>query len=82
MQETKTLIQTELPRIYSRDLVDLLFLHPYTKIEFITKSLKLHRQTSSSYLKQLEDIGILNGIKIGRQKYYVNVKLYELLKNG
>ncbi|MBC8527760.1 MAG: Fic family protein [Candidatus Cloacimonetes bacterium] len=82
MTETKTKLQTNLPKIYSRDLLDILFLHPYTKIEFLVRSLNIHRETSSIYLKNLENIGILKSTKLGRQKYYINTKLYELLKNS
>jgi len=66
--------------IHGRDLVDILFLHPYTKIEFLVRGLNIHRETSSIYLKNLENIGILKSTKLGRQKYYINTKLYELLK--
>ena len=82
MAETKTKLQTDLPKIYSRDLLDIIFLHPYTKIEFLVKGLNIHRETSSIYLKNLENIGILKSTKLGRQKYYINTKLYELLKNS
>jgi len=81
MEQTAKNIQTTLPKIYSKDLVEMLFVHPYTKIEFLTNGMKLHRDTASKYLKELEKIEVLKGVKIGRSKFYINIQLYKLLKN-
>ncbi len=75
-------IQKQLPKIYSKDLIEILFVHPYTKIEFLTDRMNLHRDTASKYLKELEKIEILESVKIGRNTYYINVRLYDLLKNA
>lgn len=75
-------ISTELPKIYSKDLVEVLFMHPYTKIEFLIDKLNLHRDTASKYLRELEKIGILRAIKIGRNKYFINLELFDMLKKG
>ncbi|NGX61940.1 MAG: Adenosine monophosphate-protein transferase SoFic [Chlamydiae bacterium] len=72
-------IQDELPRIYSKDLVELLFEHPYCKIRFLEHL--VHRQTASQYLQKLEKIGILRQVKRGREKYFVNDAFLEVLKN-
>jgi len=82
IQKTANEIQKQLPKIYSKDLIEILFIHPYTKIEFLTDRMNLHRDTASKYLKELEKIGILESVKIGRNKYYINVRLYDLLKNA
>ena len=82
MQQTAIEIQERLPKIYSKDLVEILFIHPYTKIEFLVDLMNLHRDTASKYLKELEKIGILSGVKIGRSKFYINIELYKLLKNA
>ena len=63
MIKTKQTIRKDLPKIYSKDLLEVLFLHPYTKIEFLVDILGLHRQTASKYLKEIEKIGILQEIK-------------------
>jgi len=81
MAITAKVIQEKLPKIYSKDLVEVLFVHPYTKIEFLTDWMNLHRDTASKYLKELEKIGIFESVKIGRNKFYINVRLYDLLKN-
>ena len=80
MSDTQNLIQQKLPKIYSKDLVETLFLHPYTKIEFLVDRLNITRKTASKYLKELVSIGILKEIKIGRNRYFVNIELFEYLK--
>jgi len=60
----------------------LLFIQPYTKIEFLVQHGIAERRTASKYLKQLEEIGILMSRKIWRETIYINVKLYDLLKMG
>ncbi|MDQ7043949.1 MAG: Fic family protein [Sulfurimonas sp.] len=82
MQETANSVKNELPKIYSKDLIEALFMHPYTKIDFIVESLGIHRETASIYLREMEKIGILNSIKIGRSKYFINVTLFGLLQKG
>ena len=80
MQKTKNKVQKNLPKIYSKDLVEVLFLHPYTKIETLADRLILTRQTASKYLKELGNIGILKEVKIGRNRYFINIELFEYLK--
>jgi len=82
MKETKYTIREKLPKIYSKDLIEILFSHPYTKIEFLVDGLGLHRETASKYLKSIEQLGILESIKMGRGKYFVNKRLFERLKKG
>jgi Fic family protein len=82
MDESKEEIKEKLPKIYSKDLVEILHMHPYTKIDFLVNILGLHRETASKYLKSLEQIGILESIKIGKSKFFINTKLYKLLKKG
>ncbi len=82
MQSVKERIKEHAPKIYSKDLLELLFKHPYTKIEFVMDSLGVTRQTASSYLKKLESMGILQEHKIGRTKYFINKELFELLRKS
>lgn len=79
MAETKSKLQQDLPKIYSRDLLDIIFLHPYTKIEFLTERLIITRQTAASYLNKICQIGILRKVKKQKYNYYINTKLFELL---
>lgn len=57
--ETQKSVQEKLPRIYSKDLIEQLFVHPHCKIEFLVENLKLKRKTAGNYLKNLEEIGFL-----------------------
>lgn len=66
-------------KFYSQDLLNNLYKHPYTKIEFVVKDLKVSRLTAANYLNQLSNDGILRKEKIGKSNYYVNDKLFELL---
>lgn len=80
MQKTAERVRSQLPRVYSKDLMELLFKHPYCKIKFLEEANIGHRQTSSQYLKQLEKIGVLYRLKAGRENYYINKAFLEILK--
>ena len=82
MDNTKEKLKAELPKIYSKDLLEVLFIHPYTKIDMLVDNLDLHRDTASKHLKAMEKIGILNSVQIKNTRFYVNVKLFELLQKG
>ena len=80
--ETQKLVQEKLPRIYSKDLIEQLFIHPYSKIEFLVNNLGIERKAASRYLNGLEEIGILKSQQKGKEVIYINTKLYNLLKKG
>lgn len=82
MIKTQDKISSELSKIYSKDLVEILFMHPYTKIDFLVDRLHITRQTASKYLIELENIGILKNIQIKNSKYYINIELFAMLKKG
>jgi len=81
MLEFKHKIRNELPKIYSQDLLNNLFRHPYTKIEFLMSDLNITRITATKYLNLITKLGILEKRKIGRSYYYINTKLFELFIN-
>ncbi|MDE1902063.1 MAG: Fic family protein [Alphaproteobacteria bacterium] len=81
MRNQKHLIRERCPKIYTQDLLNVLFSHPYSKIEFLVRELKVTRLTATSYLNQICDIGLLEKLKIGRSNYYVNKQLFDLLRN-
>ncbi len=72
-------LQNNPNKIYSKDFVESLFFYPYTKIEFLEKTLNISRQSASKYLKICEHLGIVECVKIGRNKFFVNIKLFEIL---
>jgi Fic family protein len=81
-QLDKTIIevQTKSPKIYKKELVELLFEQPYSKIEFVVNKLNVERKAASRYLRELEDIGILESQKVGRETLYINKNLIDILK--
>ena len=81
MQQYKTDIQEKLPKIYSQDLINILFKNPYTKIEFLEKELKVSRQTASIYLDKISELGLVEKTKMGKSNYYLNTGLIKVLMN-
>lgn len=82
MMEHKQKIRASLPKIYSQDLINNLFKHPYTKIDFLVQDLGVTRQTASKYLEQLIELDVLKVHKIGKENFYINTALYEFLYNA
>lgn len=78
MLEYKHLIRNNY-KFYSQDLLNNLFKHPYTKIEFIERDLNVSRITAANYLNKLAEDGVLIKQKLGTGNYYINNKLYEIL---
>lgn len=68
-------------KFYSQDLLNNLFKHPYTKIGFLVEDLKVSRLTAANYLNTLSEDGILKKEKVGNSNYYVNEKLFNLLRS-
>ncbi len=66
-------------KFYSQDLLNNLFKHPYTKIEFVVNDLGVSRLTAANYLNKLADDKILKKEKLGTGNYYINERLFELL---
>ena len=78
MLSTKHLLRDKY-KFYSQDLLNNLFNHPYTKIEFVVADLGVSRITAANYLNKLAADGILVKKKIGTGNYYINNNLFELL---
>ena len=66
-------------KFYSQDLINNLFTHPYTKIEFIERDLKVSRLTATRYLEALVNTGFLQKKKVGRYNYFINPVLTAIL---
>lgn len=77
--ETKHRLRDQHPRIYSQDLINNLFTHPYTKIEFVERDLRVSRVTATKYLETLTASGFLRKRKHGRSNYYINLALVPIL---
>jgi len=69
-------------KFYSQDLINNLFMHPYTKIEFVQNDLKVSRLTATKYLDALAEGGFVQKHKAGRSNYYINVALNQILQGA
>lgn len=82
MNTTISYAKEKLPaRVYSKELIELLFEQPYCKVKYLVDKGLAKRQTAAEYLNELEKIGILKSQKVGVENLYLNVKLFEVLKN-
>ena len=72
-------VRTHAPKIYSRELVDALFVQPYCRIQNLVDGGIAKRQTASVYLKQLADLGMLVEVKVGREKLFLHPNFVRLL---
>lgn len=79
MTHTTDYVRTQAPKIYSRELVELVFVQPYCRIQNIVDADLGNRQTASVYLKTLVDIGVLKEEKVGREKLFIHPKYMQLL---
>lgn len=80
MENATKLIKSQAAHIYSKDLVEIIFKHPYCKIRFLEQANIAKWQTAATYLKTLEGIGLLKSVKVGREYYYINETLIKILK--
>lgn len=79
-EEVKRKIRKELPKIYSRDLVDAIFNQPFITPTRYGEMLKVTYQTGSSHLKSLERIGVMQSVKVGKYLFFANIGLLDLLR--
>jgi Fic family protein len=80
LDETIEICKSELPKkVYSKELIELIFKSPYTTIRKLDTEKIAERKTASIYLKELEKIGVLKSYKVDNEYIYVNTKLYDLL---
>ena len=74
-------IQTVLPKIYSKDLLEVLFKLPYTKRSYLAGAGLGNKKTVGNYLNQLQEKGFLKSEQVGKEKLYLNHRLLECLQN-
>ena len=80
MADYQERIKTQLPKIYSLELLNTLFKHPYTKIDFVIRDVGVQRAAATHYLDALVTEGFLDKQKLWRSSYYINRPLFELLQ--
>jgi len=79
IEHTMEYVRENVPKIYTHELVQVIFEQPYCRIGNLVDRGIAKRQTASVYLKQLCEIGVLNEIKAGKEKLFVHPKLIRLM---
>lgn len=79
MQEHKQILRPLFGKTYRHDLLNHLFYHPYTKIEFMEQAMQVQRKTAAKYLQMMVEAGLLLKVKIERSNYFINQQLADLL---
>lgn len=82
MTHTADHVRESLPKVYSRELVELTFVQPYCRIQNLVESGLGHRQTASKYLKDLAQLGVLQEVQSGREKLFIHPKFVQLLQSN
>ena len=80
MEDYEERIRRDLPKIYSYELLNNLFRHPYTKIEAVQDDLGVSRLTASKYLAGLTEKGLVEKHRLGKYNYYVNRPLMQIFE--
>lgn len=78
MAEFKIILRPKFGKQYRHELLNNLFFHPYTKVEFLEKEMMVSRITANRYLNALAETGLIERVKIGRSYYYMNLPLMNL----
>lgn len=82
-EHTTEHVRLRLPKIYTRELVDVIFEQPYCRIANLVEKGIAKRQAASRYLKDLAELGVLNESAHGKEKLFIHPKLMQLLgKDG
>lgn len=76
---TRDYVRGRIPKIYSHELIDLIFVLPYCRIQNLDEAGIAKRQTASNYLKELATIGVLIEKQMGREKLFIHPRLMQLL---
>ena len=79
IEDTRVHVNQHLPKIYSYELLTIIFEQPYCRIKNLVDNQIAKRQTASQYLKQLCRIGVLNEVQVGKEKLFIHPKLVELM---
>jgi Fic family protein len=78
-EHTTAHVRARLPKIYTRELVDVIFEQPYCRIGNLVEKNIAQRQSASRYLKELAAIGVLHEVQAGKEKLFIHPKLMQLL---
>ena len=78
--QTVEQVRSQSPKVYSKELIEVLFEYPYSKIEYLVDRLQIDRRTASKYLRSLEQLGVLRAEKKWKETLFINVALFDLLR--
>ena len=78
MKVFKNVLRPKFGKQYRHELLNNLFFHPYTKVEFLEKELMVSRATATRYLNDIVKTDLISRIKVGRTYYYINIPLMNL----
>lgn len=78
MAKYKNIIRSNFGSKYSHELLNILFYHPYTKIDHLVENMLISRQTAASYLNRIVDLGLLQKERLGKENYYINIELMNM----
>lgn len=82
LDQTLEIGRTRLPaKVYSKELIEILFRQPYTKVQYVVEAGIAERKTAAVYLRELEKAGILRSRKVGKEVLFLNVRLFQLLSD-
>ena len=78
MQNYKNIIRPQFGKKYKHELLNNLFFHPYTKVDYFMRDMMVARNTATKYLDDIVEMGLLEKVKRGKENYYINTGLVDL----
>ena len=78
MQKYKSIIRPQFGKKYKHELLNNLFFHPYTKVDYFMRDMMVARNTATKYLDDIVEMGLLEKVKRGKENYYINIGLVDL----
>lgn len=82
MADFKSVLRPKFGKLYRHELLNNLFFHPYTKVEFLEKEMMVSRVTANRYLNSLLETGLVDRVRLGKAYYYMNIPLMNLFMNA
>lgn len=79
MREYKNILKPLFGKLYKHELLNNLFFHPYTKIEFIERDMQVTRNTASKYLNKIVETGLVEKVKVGKTSYNLFLTIIEII---
>ena len=74
----KNILRPLFGKTYKHELINNLFFHPYTKVEFIERDMQVQRKAAAKYLSKIVEAGLLEKVRVGKSNFYINTELMHL----